>query len=75
MRWNCFEDELYVGDWRVEGNDNEGRVYVAIFLRPRRSPSTGRYHLHVVVSGHADSLRDSLCSSIQYGRAACMSAR
>ena len=31
MRWYCFEDKLYAGDWRVEGNDNEGRVFVAIF--------------------------------------------
>ena len=34
MRWYCFEDQLYAGDWRVEGNDNEGRVYVAIFSGP-----------------------------------------
>ncbi len=34
MRWSCFQDELYAGDWRVEGNDNEGRVYVAIFSGP-----------------------------------------
>ena len=34
MTWSCFEDQLYAGDWRVEGNDNEGRVYVAIFSGP-----------------------------------------
>jgi len=36
MDWSCFADELYVGDWRVEGRDreNEGEVYVAIFSGP-----------------------------------------
>jgi hypothetical protein len=34
MRWYCFEDHLYAGDWRVEGNGSEGRVYVAIFSGP-----------------------------------------
>jgi hypothetical protein len=34
MRWYCFEDKLYVGDGRVEGSDDEGHVYVAIFSGP-----------------------------------------
>ena len=34
MRWYCFEDKLYAGDWRVEGKDNEERVYTAIFSGP-----------------------------------------
>jgi hypothetical protein len=36
MHWFCFEDNLYAGDWRVEGRDygNEGSVYTAIFSGP-----------------------------------------
>jgi hypothetical protein len=46
MRWYCFEDKLYAGDWRVEGNDddeNQGRVYVAIFSGPNAHERAQEY--------------------------------
>jgi hypothetical protein len=45
MNWSCFEDELYVGDWRVEGRDheNEGQVYVAIFSGPQARERAKEY--------------------------------
>ena len=45
MDWSCFAEELYVGDWRVEGRDheNEGQVYVAIFSGPKARERAQEY--------------------------------
>ena len=45
MDWSCFADELYVGDWRVEGRDreNKGQVYIAIFSGPKARESAQEY--------------------------------
>jgi hypothetical protein len=45
MDWSCFAEELYVGDWRVEGrdNENEGQVYVAIFSGPEARERAQEY--------------------------------
>jgi hypothetical protein len=45
MDWSCFADELYVGDWRVEGKDHEnpGQVYIAIFSGPKARERAQEY--------------------------------
>jgi hypothetical protein len=45
MDWSCFAEELYVGDWRVEGRDheNEGQVYIAIFSGPKARERAQEY--------------------------------
>ena len=45
MDWSCFAEELYIGDWRVEGRDheNEGQVYVAIFSGPKARERAQEY--------------------------------
>jgi hypothetical protein len=45
MDWSCFAEELYVGDWRVEGRDheNQGQVYVAIFSGPKARERAEEY--------------------------------
>ena len=45
MDWFCFADELYVGDWRVEGRDreNEGQVCIAIFSGPKARERAQEY--------------------------------
>jgi hypothetical protein len=53
MTWSCFEDQLYAGDWRVEGNDNEGRVYVAIFSGPDAHERAQQYADWKTLDGRA----------------------
>lgn len=45
MDWSCFEDRKNPGDWRVEAIDfdNEGVVYVTIFLGPEARERAEEY--------------------------------
>jgi hypothetical protein len=45
MQWYCFEDQLYVGDWRVERNDSENKAatQIAIFSGPNARERAQEY--------------------------------
>jgi hypothetical protein len=48
MNWECVEDKVYPGEWRVEGIDDDGDIYVTVFSGPRARERAEDYHMGLI---------------------------